>query len=49
MERFVNLEELEEMMIECESYEFNGMSGKYVDYKWYTFIISGGEIQVYTK
>lgn len=49
MERFVNLEELEGLMQECESYEFNGMSGKYIDYKWYTFIMENEEVQVYAK
>ena len=51
MERMLkSYEELEDLMQECVSYEFNGLSGQCPDYKWYSFIMEDGtEIQGYIK
>lgn len=45
--KFLTLEELEELEIMADYIQFNGLSGAYVGYKWYSIVANGKEYDVY--
>lgn len=46
---FITLNELEELLTNVENYEFNGESGLYYGYLWYTVICNDCDFDVYVK
>ena len=45
--RFLTLEELEELETMVDYIQFNGLSGAYVGYKWYSIAVNEEEYDVY--